>query len=107
MIARFILTLGLSLLSSVMVAQNISLSFDDIQVDPSDSTLSFAIMMSATAPGTYHSGGNIYVAYSTASFGTNAAANGKVTIQRAAGSLTPNTYTLNVVDVFSGSTLEH
>jgi hypothetical protein len=105
MIARFIFTLGLSLLSSVIVAQNISLSFDDIQVDPSDSTLSFAIMMSASAPGTYHTGGNIYVTYSTASFGANAASNGRVTLSRAASSLTPNSYTLNVVDVFSGSTL--
>jgi len=108
MTARTLFTLIFSLLlGSVVSAQTISLSFDDVKVNPSDSTLSFAIMMSASVGGTFHIGGNIYITYSTSSFGTNAVANGRASVTGSPSGLTPAVYgnPPGIVDVFGGNTL--
>ena len=107
MMTRLLFTLFFSLSCSVSFAQNLTFSFDDIQVNPADSTLSFAIMMSATVTGTYHIGGNAYVNYNAAAFGSNAVTNGRATVAGSPTGLTPAAYgnPPGIVDVFGGNTL--
>jgi hypothetical protein len=105
MFAKSAFSLTLFFFCITAFAQNLSFSFADVNLDRSDSTLSFAVMVSATSPGTYHTGGNCYLNYSTASFGNNAFAAGRVSIRPALTALTPASYALNVQDVFAGTTL--
>lgn len=68
-----IVLLPLLFLCSLTFGQTLDYSFANITVNPADSTLRFAVLASSSPNSIFHAGGDLYLNYNTAAFGTSIA----------------------------------
>jgi hypothetical protein len=88
---------------AVTFSQTLNYSFEDVTVNPSDSTLSFSVLVSSSPSSIFHAGGDLYLNYNTAAFGTSLASQsantpcGKgICVTATSAELTGNPYSLGV-----------
>lgn len=103
-----IVLLPLLFLCSITFGQTLDYSFTNVTVNPTDSTLSFTVVVSSSPSDIYHLGGDLYLNYNTAAFGTSIASRnantpcGKaICVTAPPAELTGNPYSLGVANTSS------
>lgn len=100
-----IFLLPLLFFCSVTFGQTLDYSFANVSVNPADSTLSFSVLASSSPTSINHVGGDLYLDYNTAAFGTSIATRvantpcGRgICVTATPAELTGNPYSLGVVN---------